>query len=91
MELLQRYRIPKFGLIIIALCIIGGMAGWYHTIRLRMYVWRTERVVAQLEQERHELIARVRQLSAHPLMREKQAREGLQLGYEGETVYRTDR
>lgn len=66
------------------------MAGWYHTIRMRMYVWRTERVIAQLSQERHNLIAQARKQSAHSLMNEKCARESLQLGYEGETVYRTD-
>ena len=90
METSLQNRLPQIGIIILLLCLLGGAAGWYHTIRMRMYVWRTERVIAQLSHERQSLIAESRRLSAHPLMREKCARELLQLGHDNETIYRTD-
>lgn len=90
METQLHSRLPQIGGFIIVLCLLGGMAGWYHTIRLRMYVWRTERVITQLVHERQQLVAQVRRQSAHAVMNEKCARESLQLGYENETVYRTD-
>jgi cell division protein FtsB len=90
MEPSLQHRLPQIGIFIVLLCLLGGAAGWYHTIRMRMYVWRTERVIAQLAQERTQLIAESRHLSGHAVMREKIARELLQLGNDNETVYRTD-
>lgn len=73
--------------VIIGLWLLSGQAGWYHFMRLRLHIRQLRNDIATLRIEREELRVRTRRFIDDATMKERVAREQLQLGYPDEIIY----